>query len=121
MNKVKCVADRSYNKADDMHQMASIKSRLDKGLKPLLQPIALKKLDGDPQFDYSVEDGRRRFTALTNLKLTEIELGQEAILSDGDSEINAYLATQPEFSTAQPYMAYYDDMLRFHPERIPRD
>ena len=29
MNKVKCVADRSYNKADDMHLMASIKSRLD--------------------------------------------------------------------------------------------
>ena len=94
MNKVKCVADRSYNKADDMHLMASIKSRLDKGLKPLLQPIALKKLDGDPQFDYSVEDGHRRFTALTNLKLTEIELGQEAILIDGDSEINAYLANQ---------------------------
>jgi hypothetical protein len=36
-------------------------------------------------------------------------------------KINAYLATQPEFYTAQPYMAYYDDMLRFHPERIPRD
>ena len=48
MNKVKCVADRSYNKDDDMHLMASIKSRLDKGLKPLLQPIALKKLDEDP-------------------------------------------------------------------------
>ena len=74
MNKVKCVADRSYNKAEDMHLMASIKRRLDKGLKLLLPPTALKKLNEDPQFDYSVEDGRRRFTALTNLKLTEIEL-----------------------------------------------
>ena len=36
-------------------------------------------------------------------------------------KIDAYIATQPEFYTAQPYMAYYDDMLRFHPERIPRD
>ena len=53
MNKVKCVADRSYNKADDMHLMASIKSRLDKGLKPLLQPIALKKLDGGAKKEHS--------------------------------------------------------------------
>jgi hypothetical protein len=36
-------------------------------------------------------------------------------------KINAYIADQPEFYTAQPYMAYYDDMLCFHPERIPRD
>lgn len=32
-----------------------------------------------------------------------------------------FLTDQPEFYTGQPYMAYYDDMLRFHPERIPRD
>ena len=114
MNKVKCVADRSYNKADDMHLMASIKSRLDKGLKPLLQPIALKKLDGDPQFDYSVEDGRRRFTVLTNLKLTEIELGQEAILIDGDSEINAYLANQhTNLSLAEEIKKLYSIRERF--------
>lgn len=35
--------------------------------------------------------------------------------------INAYIATQPEFYTAQPYMAYYDDMYYFSPTRIPRD
>ena len=94
--------------------MASIKSQLDKGLKPLLQPIALKKLDGDPQFDYSVEDGRRRFTALTNLKLTEIELGQEAILIDGDSEINAYLANQhTNLSLAEEIKKLYSMRERF--------
>ncbi len=36
-------------------------------------------------------------------------------------QMDAFLAGQPEFCTAQPYMAYYDDMYRFHPERIPRD
>lgn len=36
-------------------------------------------------------------------------------------KINAYVATQPEFWTAAPYMAYYDDMHAFSPERIPRD
>jgi len=114
MNKVKCVADRSYNKADDMHLMASIKNRLDKGLKPLLQPIALKKLDGDPQFDYSVEDGRRRFTALTQLQISEIELGQEAILIDGDSEINAYLANQhTNLSLAEEIKKLYSMRERF--------
>ena len=35
--------------------------------------------------------------------------------------MDAFVASQPEFYTAQPYMAYYDDMLRFHPERIPRE
>ena len=94
MSRILCVPDRAYNKADDMHLRASIKSRIDKGLKPLLQTIALKKLEGNPDYDYVVEDGRRRFLALADLKFTEIELGQEAILIDGDSEINAYLANQ---------------------------
>lgn len=35
-------------------------------------------------------------------------------------KINAYIATQPEFWTAAPYMAYYDDMHAFSPTRIPR-
>ena len=94
MNRILCVPDRACNKADDMHLRASIKSRIDKGLKPLLQTIALKVLEGNPDYDYVVEDGRRRFLALADLKFTEIELGQEAILIDGDSEINAYLANQ---------------------------
>ena len=94
MNRILCVPDRACNKADDMHLRASIKSRIDKGLKPLLQTIALKVLEGNPDYDYVVEDGRRRFLALIDLKFTEIELGQEAILIDGDSEINAYLANQ---------------------------
>ena len=35
--------------------------------------------------------------------------------------VNAYIATQPEFWTAAPYMAYYNDMYAFSPTRIPRD
>ncbi len=94
MNRIQCIPDRTYNKADDMHLRASIQNRIANGLKPLLQPIALKALVSNSDYDYIVEDGRRRFMALTDLKITEIELGQEAILIDGDSEINAYLANQ---------------------------
>ena len=94
MNRIKCEADRAYNKADDMHLLASIKSRIGQNLKPLLQPIALKKLEGDPDFDYVVEDGRRRFLALVKLSVAELEMGQDCILIDGDSEVNAYVANQ---------------------------
>lgn len=94
VSRIQCEPDRTYNKADDMHLRASIRSRLDKGLKPLLQPVALKKLENNPDYDYAVDDGRRRFLALLDFKFTELELGQEAILIDGDSEINAYLANQ---------------------------
>ena len=94
VSRIQCEPDRTYNKADDMHLRASIKSRLDKGLKPLLQPVALKKLENNPDYDYAVDDGRRRFLALLDFKFTELELGQDAILIDGDSEINAYLANQ---------------------------
>ena len=34
VSRIQCEPDRTYNKADDMHLRASIKSRLDKGLKP---------------------------------------------------------------------------------------
>ena len=48
--------------------------------------------------------------------------GEAAEKLEGLKEkINAYLTTQPEFCTAQPYMAYYDDMYYFSPTRIPRD
>lgn len=93
-NRILCEADRSYNKADDMHLRTSIRNRLDQGLKPLLQPIALKKTENNPDYDYMVDDGRRRYRALTGLGITEFELGQEAILIDGDSGLNAYLANQ---------------------------
>ena len=48
VSRIQCEPDRTYNKADDMHLRASIRSRLDKGLKPLLQPVALKKLENTP-------------------------------------------------------------------------
>ncbi|UKI30301.1 MAG: hypothetical protein L6W00_20370 [Lentisphaeria bacterium] len=86
VSRIQCEPDRTYNKADDMHLRASIRSRLDKGLKPLLQPVALKKLENNPDYDYAVDDGRRRFLALLDFKFTELELGQDAILIDGDSK-----------------------------------
>jgi len=36
-------------------------------------------------------------------------------------EMDAYLAEQKDFYTGEPYMAFYDDMLFFHPHRIPRE
>ncbi len=92
--RIKCEADRTYNKADDMHLLTSVKGRIAKGLTPLLQPIALKKLEKDPNFDYSVDDGRRRFKTLLAAGITEIELGRDAVVIDGDSEVNAYVANQ---------------------------
>jgi len=36
------------------------------------------------------------------------------------AEMNAVLGDGIEFVTTKPYMAYYDDMLAFSPERLPR-
>ncbi len=94
LSRIKSEADRACNKADDMHLLASVKNRIDKGLKPLLQSIALKKLENNPDFDYVVEDGRRRFKTLVAAGVSELRLGQEAIIIDGDSEVNAYVANQ---------------------------
>ena len=113
VSRIQCEPDRTYNKADDMHLRASIKSRLDKGLKPLLQPVALKKLENNPDYDYAVDDGRRRFLALLDFKFTELELGQDAILIDGDSEINAYLANQhTNLSLAEPICSLLESISR---------
>lgn len=38
-----------------------------------------------------------------------------------EQKINAFIARQPEFYTAQPYMAFYDNMHYFSPTRVPRD
>lgn len=37
------------------------------------------------------------------------------------SDMEAYMANRPAFEITPPYMAYYDDMLAYHSERIPRD
>ena len=58
-----------------------------------------------------------------------ISLGYTRIIVEGKREeerlaliekMNRYIATQPVFETGVPYMAYYDDMLKFSPVRIPR-
>lgn len=67
--------------------------------------------------------GHEKYTFHITLAYTRIVPEGEAAkkLETLKERINAFLARQPEFSTAQPYMAYYDDMLRFNPERIARD
>lgn len=112
--RIKCEADRAYNRADDMHLLTSIKNRLTQGLKPLLQPIALKKLEDDSDFNYAVDDGRRRFKALVAAGLAELELGQEAVLIDGDSEVNAYVANQhTDLSLAEEIKKLYSMREKF--------
>lgn len=49
------------------------------------------------------------------------EGADEERLEQLKEKVNAYIATQPEFWTDAPYMAYYSDMHAFSPERIPRD
>lgn len=67
--------------------------------------------------------GHEKYTFHITLAYTRILPEGEAAqkLEALKERINAYLAQQPEFWTAEPYMAYYDDMLRFNPERIDRD
>ena len=52
-------------------------------------------------------------------KVAEGEIAEK--MEQLKEKINAYIATQPEFWTAAPYMAYYDDMHAFSSGRIPRD
>ena len=42
-------------------------------------------------------------------------------MAELEEKINAFIADQPEFYTAEPYMAFYDDMYCFSPTRVPRD
>ena len=58
-----------------------------------------------------------------------ITLGYTRVVAEGEAELrrkalvekmNALLASQPEFLTDRPYMAYFDDMHAFSPTRIPR-
>lgn len=37
------------------------------------------------------------------------------------AKLNEYLAQQPAFTIGKPYIAYFDDMMFFHENRIPRD
>ena len=59
-----------------------------------------------------------------------ISLGYVRVIPEGEAaekleqlkaQINDYIADQPEFTTAAPYMAYYSDMYAFSPVRIARD
>ena len=59
-----------------------------------------------------------------------ISLGYVRVIPEGEAAerveqlkaaIDHYIANQPEFWTDVPYMAYYNDMHAFSPERIPRD
>lgn len=59
-----------------------------------------------------------------------ISLAYTRILPEGEDEVrmqalieqmNSYIADRPAFDVTDPYMAFYDDMLRFSPTRVPRD
>jgi len=58
-----------------------------------------------------------------------ISLGYVRVIPEGEvaekaarlkERVDAYIAAQPAFWTAAPYMAYYDDMYAFSPHPIPR-
>lgn len=58
-----------------------------------------------------------------------ITLAYTRIIPEGDgdkrmkeliAQMDTYLAAQPEFEIKSPFIAYYDDMLEFHSNRIPR-
>ena len=59
-----------------------------------------------------------------------ISLGYTRIVPEGEDEIrikkmiaemDEYIADQPPFEITPPYMAFYDDMYEFSPDRVPRD
>ena len=58
-----------------------------------------------------------------------ISLGYIRVIPEGEAEdrkeallekANTWLAQLPAFETGVPYMAYFDDMMAFSPDRIPR-
>jgi hypothetical protein len=59
-----------------------------------------------------------------------ISLGYTWVMPEGEElerfnalkqKMNEFLAKQPEFGINPPYMAFYNDMYAFSPERLPRD
>lgn len=59
-----------------------------------------------------------------------ISLAYVRVIPEGDAkercdkmiaDMTAYIAEQPVFETAAPYLTFFDDMLFFHHNRIPRD
>lgn len=94
MSRVKCVPDRKYNQAEDNHLAASIKYRISQQQNPLIIAISLQPVQNDPNFDYEVNDGRRRYFALQKNGITELNIGSDAVIIEGDFEVNTYVANQ---------------------------
>ena len=93
-------------------------------------------LPSDDQENKRLRDYRDKVATAIGLFLPKhkeyrfhITLAYTRVISEGEDaqrmeemigRMNDILASQPEFIIPSPYMAYYDDMLAFHPNRIPR-
>lgn len=84
--------DRKTNVIHDNRLKKSIALRIEKGLNPLIQPIALQAVSDYDGFTHEVVDGRRRFAALSALGIAEIHLGMDAVLVKGNSKAMAFIA-----------------------------
>lgn len=102
MSRIKCTPDRKYNQAEDNHLAASIRYRISQKENPLIIAISLQPVQNDPNFDYEVNDGRRRYFGLQKNGVTELRLGIDAVVVNGDFEVNTYVANQrTELSLAE--------------------
>lgn len=94
MSRILCEPDRKYNQAEDNHLAASIKYRKEQGQNPLIIAISLQPIHDNPNYDYKVNDGRRRYFGLQKNGYTELRLGIDAVVIEGDFEVNTYVANQ---------------------------
>ncbi len=70
------------------------------------------RLPGHDEYKFHATIGYTRVIPTTEDELAKKEALREAM--------NAVIGEGIEFVTTKPYMAYYDDMLAFSPERLPR-
>ena len=64
--------------------------------------------------------GHDEYTYHITLAYTRLIPEDQEALSALVEKMEAYISHQPVFETTPPYMAYYDDMLAFHANRIQR-
>ena len=136
--------DAPMTQADDFVSAAFLKAGLPGAVRMRFDTINISKTaciirlyPADEEQAKRLWDFRNRASENLGLRLPNhdtyrfhISLGYVRVIPEGEAAekleqlkaaINACIAEQPEFWTAEPYMAYYRDMHAFSPTRIPRD
>ncbi len=94
LSRIKCVPDRKITAEASKKLQTSMESRIARGLKPLIVPLLIERID-EEDFDYNVVDGKCRYLALEKIQCEGLMLGgdmPDMVFAEGDSRILSFAA-----------------------------